>query len=485
MKQKYLPVLLGLALGCPAFSKTVPTNAAADLVLGQADFVTGSVAPVRSSFSLRAPSGVVVDPVTRKVFVADQLGHRVLRYPNVASLGNGAGAEAVFGQPRFSTTSSGSGDTGMNDPHGLFFDRKGRLWVSDTGNNRVLMFEAASFRDSQTFPDLVFGQPNFTTNGSGTTAALFNRPDTVWVDNSDRLWVVEEGNNRVLRFDSISTKASGASADGVLGQINFTSGGAGSGSSGLQSPTGLAVSAAGTLFVSCFNGNRVMVFPNAATLGNGAGASVVLGQADFTTTTAGTSATTLDNPCGVFITPDDTLWVCEFANSRVLRFDKASTKTSGAVANAVVGQPNFTSNTGTLTNRGIQAPFLQVFADINGDLWVPDRDHGRVLRFPADVTKPLLVVTPAIAATTTKSKVTIKGTASDAFGISSVQYQIGTGALKIATGTTGWQFTAPLVAGKNKITIFAVDSVGNLSISKVIKIKRTSSAAPFSVAAIK
>jgi len=158
-----------------------------------------------------------------------------------------------------------------------------------------------------------------------------------------------------------------------------------------------------------------------------------------------------------------------------------------AAAKAVVGQANFTTNLSATTNRGFNTPNLQPFVDTAGSLWIPDYLNNRVLRFPADVTKPLLVVTPAIAATTTKAKITIKGTASDAFGIAKVQYKIGNGALKTAVSTnnnTKWQFNVNLATGANTITIFAVDSVGNASLNKVLKIKRKSSAPSFSLAAI-
>ncbi|MEO5713989.1 MAG: Ig-like domain-containing protein [Luteolibacter sp.] len=483
MKQHYLPALLCVLLGGAASGKAVVTNTAANLVLGQTDFVTNAVAPVTSSFSLSGPSGITIDPISRKVFVVDQHGNRILRYASVSSLTNGAGAEAVFGQARFSTTTSGTTDLKLSDPHALFFDQKGRLWVADSGNNRVLMYEVASYRETNAFPDRVYGQPDFTTTGSGTTSIKFARPDAIWVDNADRLWVAEENNHRVLRLDSISTKANGAAADGVLGQANFTSNSPSAGSSGLQLPTGIAVSAAGTLYVTCFADNRVMVFQNAATLGNGAGANSVLGQANFSTSTSGLTSSTFNGPCGVYLTSDDTLWVCEYFNSRMLRFDKVSTKASGAAADGVVGQPDFTTSSTGVTNRKLNFPFLQPFADTNGDLWVPDRSNDRVLRFPADGTKPLLAVTTTIPKTTSLKKFTIKGTASDASGITKMQYKVNNGTVKTATGTTSWQFKASLASGNNTITIFATDKANNQSVSKVLKIKRTSGVAPLTLAA--
>ncbi len=488
MKFLHLSALLCAAVSTQLqAAKIIPNHDIANLVLGQPNFTSGGSVNPFTSFRMAFPVSVIVDPVTGKVFVGDGDGDRILRYANAASLANGAPAEAVFGAETFSDGTGGSNQTRFFDSNALCLDRYGRLWVADPQNNRVLCFEAAAFRGDLPSADLVYGQPNFTTVTSSTTASKMKEPSGVWVDSSDNLWVADSGNNRVLKFSSITTKSSGASADSVLGQSNFTNGTAGSGNTGLQNPVSLTVSSGGTLYVACANADRVMVFNNAAGLGTNPPASKVLGQPDFATTTSGLSSSKFSFPTGCSVTSDDSLWVTDSANHRLVRFSTVSTKASGAAADGVVGQASFSSSTSGVTSQALSSPSGAPFVDAAGSLWIADTGNNRVLRFPADVTKPLLAVTPAVPATSTKSKVTIKGTASDAFGISRVQYKIGNGALKTATGTTSWQFKAPLVSGKNTITIFAVDSVGNQSISKVIKIKRKSksSAAPFSLAAIK
>lgn len=475
MKTLSIPPLLCLALSGQVFAaKIIPNHATADLVLGQTDFVTSTSGSPASSFSLTSPVGIAIDPMSRKVFVSDSSSNRVLRYASVPAMVNGGGAEAVFGQSSFSSTSSATSQQGMSRPTGLCFDRKGRLWVADSSNNRILMYEVAAYRESNPYADKVIGQPDFTTSTSATTASKLKDPYGVAVDQNDRLWVADDDNNRVLRFDSVSTKPiKDAAADGVLGQANFTTGTSGSGSSGLQHPIGIAISNSGTLFVACESANRIMVFNNAASLGNGAGANIVLGQPGFATTSSGLSATSLNNPYGVSATADGSVWVSDYGNNRLVRFDKVSTLSNGAAATGVVGQPNFTTAATSVSNRECGAVFHQSFVDAGGSLWVACYAQNRVLRFPPDVTNPLLTLTGAFPKQTKKKSAVIKGTASDTYGISKVQYRIGTGALKTASGTTSWQITAPLKKGRNKITIFATDSVGNLSLSKVIKIKRS------------
>ena len=466
-------LLAGLALTTiAAFGKTIPNNAEASLVLGQVDF-TAKLAPFPpNAASLYYPSSVIVDPVTRKVFVADEGNQRVLRYASADALANGAQAEAVFGQALFTTqTVAVTSNQFGGYPESIFLDTKGRLWVPDWAGNRVLRFDFASSCDSSPSANRVYGQPDFTTGTAATTSTGMRQPFGVWVDSADRLWVADTGNNRVLRFDSITTKPSGAAADGVLGQANFTTGTAGSGDNGMYVPTGVTMSAGGSLYVTCYNANRVMRFDNASGLGANAPASAVLGQPDFATVTDGTTAVKMRSPNGVWITPDDSLWVADTDNNRVLRFNNASTKPSGAAADGVLGQSDFTSGLPATTRRGMNSPGYRPFVDTTGSLWIADSDNNRVLRFSPDATPPLLAVT-APAKVTKKPKLVIKGTASDTYGISKVEYRIGKGPLRLATGTTAWSFKANLKKGKNTITVIATDVDGIQSLSKVVKITR-------------
>lgn len=484
-KQSLLLTLLCLALtGQTYAAKVVPNHAIANLVLGQSDFVTASFSGPYSSRNMSFPSAVVIDANTGKVFVADSDGDRVLRFSSVSSLASGASAEAVLGQTNFVDSGNTTTRTTMSDPEGMFVDRFGRLWLADKANNRVLLFEAASFRASGSEADRVFGQPDFTTGTSAAQDNKMNGPTAVWVDSADRLWVSDTGNHRVLRFDSISNKSSGSSANGVLGHGDFTTSAAGSGAAGMQRPRGIAVSPTGSLFVVCQDAHRILRFDSAATLANGAPATRVLGQLDFTGTASGLSATALNQPAGLTITTNDELFVSDRGNQRILRFSNASTLLSGASANGVIGQAGFTTvktivvdsrSVNLSTSGSINSSVCHV--DASGNLWVADSQNNRVLRFPPDLTAPLLTVTSTVPKKTTANKITIKGTSSDAFGISKVQFKVNSGSVKNATGTTSWQFTASLAKGTNTITVTAVDSVGNIS-TKTLKIKRTTTTAP-------
>jgi sugar lactone lactonase YvrE len=487
-------VALVTANTAPAQStKTIPNFSAANLVLGRADFRGQSAGNGARDFSTIGVGEVAVDATTRKVFVAD--GFRVLRFSNADALANGATAEAVFGQGNFETNATpDTPNENRFSAVGIHIDTQGRLWIADINNYRVLRFDNANTTGNFPAATRVYGQPNFTSKVQRFNAVGMAGPSDVVVDANDRLWVADANNNRVLRFDNITNKPNGAAADAVLGQTVLDTGG-GAGPEGLSQskmdlPYSLAVSSSGTLFVSERDNNRVLRFDNAATLANGANANVVLGQPNFTTKSLDLVAAKMNQPSGISLSSDDTLWVADKYYARVTRFDNASTKGNGAAADGVLGQPDLFSDKQNNNTQGFFSANSQgllfpahVFVDnVKGGVWVSDTQNNRVLRFggassvitppSGDTVKPNLVVAKTLKSTKAK-KITIKGTATDNSGsVARVQYRLGTGAFKNATGSAKWQFSTSLKKGKNSITINAIDAAGNVSANQVVKIVR-------------
>ena len=137
---KFSPLLLFSSLFLFAFDLRADwqDGQAAVGVLGQEDFRSGDEnrdgGTDPTALSLRLPEGVAVDPSTGKVFVADHFNNRVLRYASAEAMGIGLPAEAVFGQPDFTSRSPGTTETSMAFPRKLTIDSAGNLWVADSTN---------------------------------------------------------------------------------------------------------------------------------------------------------------------------------------------------------------------------------------------------------------------------------------------------------------------------------------------------------------
>ena len=101
--------------------------------------------------SLSYPQGVAVDGAGR-LYVADSSNHRVLEFDNplVSQI-----ASRVFGQgDSFTTSTCADGYAtdpapsadGLCAPEGVAVDNAINLYVADTGNNRLLIYESRSPR---------------------------------------------------------------------------------------------------------------------------------------------------------------------------------------------------------------------------------------------------------------------------------------------------------------------------------------------------
>lgn len=438
-----------------ALGQPVTNGQNADVVLGQANFSVGVSGT--SATQVYHPRGAAVDPATGKLFVADYFNCRVLRWSSSNAAASGSAAEAVLGQNSFNTSPAGQSQSTMYDPFHLFVDGAGRLWVADLLNNRVLRFDNASFKSTGASADGVLGQPDFTKNSTGTTSAKMNGPSGVIVDQFGRLFVADANNHRVLRFDNAAFKSNGANADGVLGQPLFTTSNANTSIDGMNYPFDLAIDPQGTLFVCDNLNNRVLRYDKAASKSNGAPADGVLGQTDFTSSIYALAQSRMYSPQGIALDSKGHLFVADGNNNRVLIFNSAAGKQNGANADAVLGQPDFTSggNSFILQNTLSQPNGVGVDT-VNNRLWVVDTYNNRILRFTINIS-------PGIASSKSSFSFPDRAVADSALAI--VYIRATTSASLTITGasTTTNVFSAPLGV--------PVNVKGNDSIGLTIKFK--------------
>jgi sugar lactone lactonase YvrE len=391
LRASVLAIILMFMLTTAALALTITNGMSATIVLGQSNFTSSG--PSTTQTGMISPVGIYRDPTTGKLFVSDEGNHRVLRFATASSLINGSAAEAVLGQPDYTTNIITTTQSGMNIPDGIAMDSSGRLWLADSNNNRVLRFDKAASKANGAPADGVLGQADFTHKFAATTQSGMRFLRQVFVDSTGTLWVSDSDNNRVLRFDNAASKANGAPADGVLGQADFTHNFTATTQSGMNSPRGLFLDSSGRLWVADRFNHRVLRFDNAASKANGAPANGVLGQADFTHNFTATTQSGMRTPSGVTIDPAGNLYVADSDNNRVLVFNNAATKGNGANADNVLGQTNFT--TGTANTGGISATTLSFpsreFYDPYADLvWVSDLSNNRVLAYGTPSIKTFL-----------------------------------------------------------------------------------------------
>jgi DNA-binding beta-propeller fold protein YncE len=197
-------------------------------VFGQPSFNTrlsnGAVGPKQIS----SIDGTVLDEKNQRLFATDGSNNRIMIWDILPShLTETPDAIAVLGQIDASSKVAGAGSAGLNHPGSIYYDdANNRLFVSDTGNNRVVVFDVTPKQTKTGMAAIaVIGQPDFESHDPGIGPDHLSRPARLLHDPStQRLFVGDGGNRRIVIFNVAPDQLkNGISAVNVLGQDDFNS----------------------------------------------------------------------------------------------------------------------------------------------------------------------------------------------------------------------------------------------------------------------
>ena len=174
--------------------------------------------------SIIRPTGVAVDPVRGKLYVADT-GHTESKEHSVKDFDLSGKLIGTIGK------ATGEVEGSFLFPTYVQVDAKGNLYVADTLNSRVQMFDADGKFVQQ------FGK-------RGNAYGMFDKPKGVAVDNFGNLYVVDSGWSNVQIFNP---KA----------QVLMFFGGRGTAPGLLQNPTALAIGGQNRIYVGDLLNHRV------------------------------------------------------------------------------------------------------------------------------------------------------------------------------------------------------------------------------------
>jgi sugar lactone lactonase YvrE len=183
---------------------------------------------------LNRARGIALDGFGR-IYVADTYNHRVLVFNSDGSFQRSFGSFGI-GVP-------GS----FYFPHGIAVDSWGNIYIADTFNNRIqILTNNGQFIAS-------FGT-------GGTAAGQFNLPVAITLDNTGNIYVADWDNSRVQKFNSARvfqlSFGSNGTADGQFRQVG-----------------GVAVDGSGNVYISDYGNRRVQYFDAAGTFLGKFGAS--------------------------------------------------------------------------------------------------------------------------------------------------------------------------------------------------------------------
>ena len=242
-------------------------------VAGAAGIVGSTDGPVAAA-RFNAPSGVVYDPTTGNLYVADDGNYTIRKISGgmVSTLAGAAGSAAsvngVGTQARFT------------DPQDVAVDAAGNLYVADGAGNQIRKVTPGG-----AVTTLAGNGVSGNVNGPGT-AAEFKDPVGVAVDGAGNVYVADLGNNEIREVTpagTVSTFAGSArsgSADGPAVSAQFSG------------PSGVSVDSAGNVYVADTGNDTIRMITPGGTV----------------STVAGSASATPDNidgpdPAAVFFDP--------------------------------------------------------------------------------------------------------------------------------------------------------------------------------------
>lgn len=170
----------------------------------------------------KSASGLAIDRLNRRLYVADASKHQIGCYSTLDGT-----LVRTIGQ-------RGTEPGRFNFPTNLFVDNGGRLYVADTLNFRIQIFDAG-------------GRVVGTFGEQGDTPGTLNRPKGVGVDSEGHVYVADTSFNNFQVFDA-------------KGQLLLVVGGGGSRSGEFLLPAGLYVDNRDRIYVADQGNSRVQVF---------------------------------------------------------------------------------------------------------------------------------------------------------------------------------------------------------------------------------
>ncbi len=316
------------------------------------------------SARLNQPLGIYCD--SSYLYIADSKNHRIrsVKFTN----------QKIY--PVAGTGIAGySGDGGeaencrLNEPHDIYKDSWGNLYIADTKNHRIRRVSAFS---GNIYTVAGTGDAGDTGDGGDADEAELDEPYGVLRDSSFTVYIADTRNHKIRRVN-------------IYGNISTFVGGEGDGDGGaatlarLDQPHGIFKDTSGNLYIADTRHHKIRKVDTSGTITPVAGTGNA-GNAG----NEGDAATDveLNEPRGVFKDGSGNLYIADTQNHKIRKVDVSGTITT------VAG----TGNAGNAGNEGDPAIAVElneprgIFKDGSGNLYIADTKNYKIRKVDASGT---------------------------------------------------------------------------------------------------
>jgi sugar lactone lactonase YvrE len=262
-----------------------------------------------TSAELYNPEGAAVDS-SGNLYIGDRNGNNVRKVTPAGVISTAAGN----GTPGYSGDGGAATSAQLREPSGVAVDSSGNLYIADESNSRIRKVTTAGVISTVAGN----GTVGYSGDGGAATSAQLWAPRGVAVDSSGDLYIADAGNNDIRKVTPagiISTVAGVLSAGGYSGD-----GGAATGAQ-LNLPGGVAVDGSGNFYIADTLNQRVRKVTSAGIISTVAGD----GTSGYGGDGGSAMSAELSWPNGVALDAAGNLYIADTQNSRVRRVTAAGT----------------------------------------------------------------------------------------------------------------------------------------------------------------
>lgn len=311
-----------------------------------------------TSLPLILPSAIAYDS-QGNLYIAEA-GNHVIRKIDLASLITtiaGTGTQGFSGDGGAGTAAQ------LDSPQGLALSTDGKIYIADTHNNRIRKLDLTT----GLITTIAGTTAGFSGDNGPASSARLNLPTALAVDAAGDLYLADTQNYRVRKI---------AAATGVIMTVagNGTQGFSGDNgpatAASVDSPTGLAIDAAGDLYIADTHNHRIRKVAASGMITTIAGT----GAESFAGDNSAAKVAALALPRGLSIDSAGNLYLADAANHRIRRIDA----TTGAITTvAGDGTQTFSGDNGPATAAALDSPRATALSP-TGRITLADTANQRV-----------------------------------------------------------------------------------------------------------